>query len=165
MTDSPAETAHDDSEVPAKAPTDRTLLVVLVVIAVLVVAALVAVFARGASPQYEADSPEGVVQRYVTAVMAGDFESARELHVSRHTGGCSPVPAYVSSDARVTLIDTSATFDSTIVTVRISEGYGGPFGGDSGYEDRFELMPVNGKLLVSYAPWMFQVCIDQEVKG
>lgn len=166
MTETPAEAPRDVSGAPAKPKSDRTLLVVLIIVAVLVVAALVAVLARGAAPQYDADSPEGVVQRYVTAVMEGDFESARQLHVSHHTGGCSPVPAYVSSDTRVTLVrGADVAGDLATVTVSINDSYGGPFGGDSAYEDRFELVSWEDSWLITYAPWQFQVCIDQEVRG
>lgn len=158
--DDAPETPRDDGRAGPAAPRqDRTLLVVLAVVALLVVAALVAVFARGATPQYDADSPQGTVQRYVTAVVTGDLDGARELHASKHDD-CDPIPSYVSPDTRVTLVDSTESGDTATVTVRLSYGYDGPFGGDSGYEDRFELAHIGGEWLVSYSPWPFQVCLE-----
>lgn len=159
-----------DSPTPAPAAsgsTDRTtLLVVLVIVAVLVVAALVAVFARGGAQQLDPTTPEGVVQSYATAVLEGDFTAARQLHVaSLSDEGCDPVSAHLSSSTRLTLVNTRISGDSAVVTVNINSGYGGPFGGDSGYQEQFELVqqPGSEAWYISYAPWMFQVCIDQGV--
>ncbi|MBX3093714.1 MAG: hypothetical protein KF680_04120 [Cryobacterium sp.] len=151
----------------ASGSTDRkTLLVVLVIVAVLVVAALVAVFARGGAQQFDPATPEGVVQTYATAVLEGDFDAARELHVaSLSDAGCDPVAAHPSSSTRLTLVDTRVNGDNAVVTVNINSGYGGPFGGDSGYQEQFELtrQPSSGVWRISFAPWMFQVCTDQGV--
>lgn len=161
MSDSPLSTPA------AAGSADRkTLLVVLVIVAVLVVAALVAVFARGGAQQLDPTTPEGVVQSYATAVLEGDFDAARELHVaSLSVEGCDPVSAHPSSSTRLTLVDTRIRGDSAVVTVTIDNGYGGPFGGDSGYREQFELAQQSGSgaWYVSYTPWMFQVCIDQGV--
>lgn len=140
---------------------DRTLPVVLAIVAVLGLVALVAVLVRGAAPQYDPDSPQGAVQRYVSAVVTGDLDEARDLHASKHAGGCDPTSAYVSPDSRVTLIDMNVSGDTATATVRISYGYDGPFGGDSGYEDRFELARVGGEWLVSFSPWPFQICLEE----
>lgn len=159
MTESDApETTLPGGSAPTK---DRTLAVVLTIIAVLGIAALVAVLVRGAAPQYDPDSPQGSVQRYVTAVVTGDLEEARDLHASQHSGGCEPISAYASPDSRVTLVDTTTFDDTATVTVRISYGYDGPFGGDSGYEDRFELAHIDGEWLVSFSPWPFQICLEE----
>ena len=164
MTDTPTGAPPDSPTGATKPTTDRTLVVVLIIIAVLVVAALVAVFARGAAPQHDANSPEGGMQRYVSAVVANDPQTARALHASNLSTGCEPVSAFVSSDTRVTLVDTTEHADFATVTVSIDDGYGGPFGGSSGYQDQFELVPSGESWLVSYAPWLFQVCIDEVVR-
>lgn len=141
------------------------MLVVLLIVAVLVAAALVAVFVRGATPQFDANSPEGVVQRYVTATIQGDFESARELHAMSHSiEGCDPVTAFVAADTRMTLVSGNQSNATATVTVRITDGYGGPFGGDNGYEDRFELAKSGDSWLVTTTPWQFQVCIEEVVR-
>lgn len=164
MTDSPAGAPIDEASIAEKPKADRTLLVVLLIIAVLVIAALVAVFARGATPQYEANSPEGAVQRYVSAVVTNDLRSARELHASKLGSGCEPVSSFVGTDTRVTLIGSTVSGDTATVTVTISDGYGGPFGSDGGYKDRFELVRADDGWLVAYSPWRFQVCVDEVVR-
>lgn len=145
---------------------DRSLLVVLVVVAVVVVAALVAVFARGGAQQLDPASPEGVVQTYATAVLSGDLDTARELSVESHAGSeCEPVSTYVDSGTRVTLVNTLVSDDTAVVNVNVSSGYGGPFGSDSGYQDRFELERLGsaGGWVVTSSPWMFQVCVSERL--
>lgn len=164
MTDSTAGTPITESSGAASPKTDRTLLVVLVIIGVLVVAAVVAVLVRGAAPEFEANSPEGVVQRYVSAVVTDDLQTARDLHASKLGAGCDPVPSFVGTDTRVTLVKSTASGDSATVTVTINDGVAGPFGSDGGYEDGFELVADGDSWLVSYAPWQFQVCVDAVVK-
>ena len=72
------------------------LVALLAGVGLVVVIALVAVFARGGPTQYDADTPEGVVQRYSQAVVDGD--EARRADLCRARGrairasGRSPAP-------------------------------------------------------------------------
>lgn len=156
-----------DSPTPTSAASDsgdrRTLLVVLVIVAVLVVAALVAVFARGATQQLDPGTPQGVVQQYASAVLAGDFDTARELHSADRDSpeACDEWSPSPQSDTRLTLVRTVVTGDRATVTVNITQSYGGPFGGDSGYHDDFALeRSGEGTWYVVQAPWEFQVCSE-----
>lgn len=148
---------------PTKPKPDRSLLVVLIIVAVLVVAALVAVFARGGSQQLDPATPEGVVQTYAKAVMEGELETARNLMAMTHTSvGCEPISAFVSSGTRLTLVNSRVNDENAVVTVTINDGYSGPFGVSSGYEDQFELVRSGaGEWWITYTPWTFQVCMEQ----
>lgn len=151
---------------PAAQGTDRTLVVVLIIVAVLIVAALVAVFARGAAPQFDPSTPEGTVQRYSSAVVANDLETARSLHVaSMSSEGCVPTFGWTTSSLRLALVDTQVSGDNAVVTVTVTQGYAGPFSGDYSYDDRFELERApGGDWFVSVAPWNLQVCeLDEKV--
>lgn len=159
MTTSESESSAPTPAVPPQS-TDRTLVVVLSIVAVLVVAALIAVFARGAAPQFDPSTPEGTVQAYANAVVSNDLEAARAMHVASHTDeGCIPSFGWSTISLRLALVDTQISGDSAVVTVTVTEGYSGPFSGDYSYDDRFELVRGSGgEWFVSVAPWNLQVC-------
>src|SRR5690606_28694876 len=78
---------------PASASTrpDRTLPIILGLIAALVVVAVVVVFTRGAPEQLDPATPEGTVQQYVTAVIDGDHAAAAELLAPAWLNECDPL--------------------------------------------------------------------------
>ena len=63
----------------------RSTLIALIagVVLVVVLIALIAVFARGGPTQFDADTPEGVVQRYSQAVVDGDIADRPDLPRAR----------------------------------------------------------------------------------
>lgn len=138
---------------------DRTLLGILAVIAVLVVVAVVVVFTRGAPQLHEPGTPERTVQEYAAAVIDGDRDAAEDLLAPTGADDCMDSGA-VSTDLRLTLVDTRVHGETATVTVLIASGYSsGPFG-DSGYEyeDAFQLERSGDDWLIASAPWEFMVC-------
>ncbi len=143
----------------------RAVMIALISgIALVVVIALIAVFARSAPTQYDADTPEGVVQRYSQAVVDGDYDAAVGYLVPERADSCVNRRIEVV-DVRVTLLDTTVRGDLATVEVGIAASYGGgPFGSSTyEYEDQFLLQEVEGEWLVVEAPWELAVC--EEVYG
>jgi len=145
---------------------DRILVIILAVIAVLVVAALAVVFTRGQPALLDEATPQGVVQRYSAAVIAGDETAATAYLSQAARTQCVDFERAAKGNLRVTLISTTERALSADVRVLIvvSNG-GGPFG-NSEYEteDVFDLVKTDGKWLVDSAPWQLRVCTGRVVR-
>ncbi|MWB99136.1 hypothetical protein [Agromyces seonyuensis] len=139
---------------------DRTLVVVLAVLAALVVVASVVVFVGGEPEELDPASPEGVVQRYTEAVIDGDEVAARELLIPEDADDCFHLEPYLGEGVRVTLGSTREDDDSADVEVLIVTTYGqGPFGADESQEEaEFRLVRAGGEWRIETAPWTLAVC-------
>ncbi len=138
------------------------LLAVLVggVVAVVVIA-LIIVFARGGPVEFDADTPEGVVQRYSQAVIDGDVDAAMEYLVPEVAESCRRPPA--SADKlRVTLLSTDEHDETARVKVSVAAIYGsGPLGtSEYEYDAIFELERVDGDWAVATTPFELAVCLE-----
>ncbi|WP_269938613.1 hypothetical protein [Arthrobacter sp. HY1533] len=145
---------------------NRTPLILLGITVLLVVAAVVLVFTRGTSATVDPNSPEGVVQSYVTLLLAGDQEQAAALLTAQAANDC-PVGANPGqSNVRVALLSTTLTGSGATVLVSITEtSVRGPFGvGGSGYEDSFTLVPRQDSWAINSAPWPLLACTEAGVK-
>lgn len=145
---------------------DRVLLVIVAAIALLVVVALAVVFTRGGPPVLDESTPQGVVQRYSTAVIEGDAATASTYltpaagSLCRSTQESGPLPS------RVVLISATERGSAALVKVSIVSSYSdGPFG-PSEYEteDRFSLIRTDGNWLVDQAPYPLLLCVGPSVK-
>jgi hypothetical protein len=143
---------------------DRTLLVIIAVIAALVVISLIVVFSRGTSPLLPASTPEGVVQRYSSAVIAGDEDAARDYLVREVRDSCDRNVGETTENLRINLVSTEPRGESVDVRVSLITSYAdsGPFG-SSQYEreDVFELVKEDGEWAIESAPWDLKVCANE----
>jgi hypothetical protein len=144
---------------------DRTLVVVLCVIAALVVVALVVVFSRGAPKLLDAATPAGVVQRYSVAVIDGDEAAAATFLTPAAQADCVRIGATVTDNIRVTLVSTTERAESADVKVSITiSSENGPFGvSQTEFEDVFDLVKQNGSWLIDSAPPVLTVCTSAGV--
>jgi hypothetical protein len=138
----------------AKKP-DRALIGVLSIIGVLIIVSLAVVFSRGAAPLRDEATPEGIVQRYSAAVLAGDERAAAAYLTEGATDACDEFFEPSTARMRVTLVSTTERVESADVTVSITTSYdGGLFGGSEYTEDAtFDLVSVNGDWLIESTPW------------
>jgi hypothetical protein len=139
---------------------DRILLAILSAIALLVVVALAVVFTRGGPEVLDASTPQGVVQRYSTAVIDGDTATANSYLTEAAKSVCRGYYDSGPRPVRVVLISTTERDDSAQVRVSlVSSGGGGPFG-SSEYEmeDRFALVKSGGRWLIEQAPYQLVSC-------
>ena len=145
---------------------DRTLVVILSIIAAVVILALVVVFTRGTPPPLDPATPEGAVQAYTSAVIDGDPDAAIEFLTRDVRDNCDRAEPAPAMDLRLTLVSTKVTGDRAVVRVSIANDYGnGPFGGSSYQtDDTFVLRQDGGDWLVDTAPWQLMVCYNSGIK-
>lgn len=142
---------------------DRSLLVIFAVIAVLVLVSLVAVYSREEPQSLDAETPEGVVQRYSAAVISGDETAALAYLTPEVQKTCERLTDLQVDNLRVVLIST--TERSTSADVRVSsvtsyEG-NGPFGASEFQSERtFDLVTIDGEWLIEGSPWELAVCTN-----
>ena len=122
--------------------------------------ALIAVFSRGTPEMLDADTPEGVVQRYSAAVIDGDELTAAEYLTPESVEDCEESFSDGSESMRVTLVSTTVRDESADVRVSITTTYGSrPFGvSESEFVDDFDLVRVDGAWLIDTAPWPLTIC-------
>jgi hypothetical protein len=140
---------------------DRTLLIILGVIVVLVGVSLAVVFARGEPEVLDADTPEGVVQRYAAAVISGDETAAQEYLVPEVVASCERFGDLQTDNLRVVLVETTERDTSADVRVSIVTTYegNGLFGSSEFASERtFDLVTVDGVWLIETSPWELAVC-------
>jgi hypothetical protein len=142
---------------------DRTLIVIVSLIAAVVVLALIVVFTRGAPAALDPATPEGVVQSYSQAVIAGDRAAALDLLTADVRENCDRAEPYATTGLRVTLISTNVTGDNALVRVTISSNSGGGAFGGSDYESEstFSLTKEGGAWRLNTAPWELTLCYNQ----
>ncbi|GAB3133602.1 hypothetical protein [Marisediminicola antarctica] len=145
---------------PAGPRRDRALWAIVSVIAALVIVALVVVLTRGAPELLDADTPEGVVQRYSAAVIAGDERGATEYLSPDVADDCDPFGSATTENLRVALVSTTQRDDTADVRVSITTIYeNGPFGIDEQeFQDDFDLVSIDGTWLIEGAPWPLTIC-------
>lgn len=133
---------------------DRTLIVMVSAIAVLVLIALAVIFSHREPQLLDPGTPAGVVQRYSSAVIEGDTETAHSLLTDEARRRCGSY-SQPSQSTRVVLISTTEGADSTTVKVSIvrSLADSGPFE-PSEYETdgTFFLVKSDGGWMVDRAP-------------
>jgi hypothetical protein len=144
------------------APRSRVpLIVLLAAIALVVVIALIAVLARSAPPEYDRDTPEGIVQLYSQAVVDGDVQEALTYLVPDVADACERLSPN-ADDTRVTLVSSDEADDTARVEVIVTEVYGSGLLGRDEYDsdERFELRRIEGDWLIETAPWQLAVCVE-----
>jgi hypothetical protein len=141
---------------------DRTLLVILSIIAALVVIALAVVFLRGTPGVLDRATPEGIVQAYSTAVIDGDRAAAKEFLAKDLRDNCETVEPGLTGGMRVTLVSSTVRTDSATVRVSVVTNYGnGPFGSSESESDAaFDLVNEGGSWAIANAPWQLTLCYN-----
>ncbi|TFC19545.1 hypothetical protein E3O19_02635 [Cryobacterium algoritolerans] len=139
---------------------DRSLILILGVIAALVIVALAVVFTRGEPAPLDPGTPAGVVQLYSAAVLAGDEQTAAGYLIAGRLDTCDKVDPGPLDGIRLSLASTTVRENSAAVTVSIvTSTDNGPFGA-SEYEneDVFDLVRVDGRWRIDGAPWQLSIC-------
>lgn len=142
---------------------DRSLVIVIGVVAVLVVIALIVVFTRPTAERADESTPAGAVQRYAEAVIAGDLDTARGLLTSELQSACEETDPGSLSDVRLVLSKTTERDRTADVEVEVVNSSTGGLFGPSEYrsEERFGLVEEDGRWAIEAAPWQFTICTEQ----
>lgn len=135
---------------------DRPTLVVAAAVVLVVAAALIALGASPDPPALDPGSPEGIVQRYVQAVLNGDERAA----VGYLAGPCEPAGAPELDEVRVTLRDVVVHDGTADVEVGITTVFGDPPLGRSEFTEEavFDLVRSDERWLIEGVPWQVDVC-------
>lgn len=151
-------------------PTRWLIGVALVVVALLGLSVAVAVLRPGASSvALPADTPEGVVQRYIQAVQEQDYPLAHSYYSTRLRQTCTideiaNQARWISEDAgnrRIELVETRPMSDGrTQVRVRIIEvNVSPPFGVDEySHEEWYVLVSESGNWRLDSPAWPVTFC-------
>ena len=128
--------------------------------------ALIAVFARGGPTQLDADTPEGVVQRYSQAVVDGDVPTALTYLVPEVADVVRTACRRAPMTCRLTLLETTERDDTA--RVRGARRHGVRIGSvrrrtSTRAKGSFDLVKVGGDWLIETAPWQLAVCEDSGV--
>ena len=136
-------------------------MIAALVLVSLVLVSLVVSFARGEPEARNADTPEGVVQRYSTAVVSGDETSALTYLTPEVQNTCERFSDLQVDNLRVCVIATTERSTSADVRVSIVNNYGGngSFGASECASERtFDLVLVDGQWRSEGSPWELAVC-------
>lgn len=142
--------------------TRRPNLVVAAVVGFVAVLALVAAIVSAArrAPTYEPGTPVAVVQRYLTAVIDADHETAAaQLSADSPCTADDFDRAFLPDRVRAVLRDSRIDGDSAEVRVDVIRSAGGPFD-LSEYSEKvvFRLTRAGGAWLITGSPWPMYEC-------
>lgn len=143
----------------AAAPNRVLAVLVGVVVLLAVVAGVVA--SQRQAPVLDRDSPEGVTQAYVQAVIDGDHLAAADL--LSPSSGCDLADvsqAYLPEAVRVVLESAEVEGDQAVVVLRVTDRYSdGPFGSSEySHTERVTLAREGGTWLVTGSSWLLPTC-------
>ncbi|WP_345473318.1 hypothetical protein QMQ05_04310 [Glutamicibacter ectropisis] len=140
-------------------------LITLVAVSVgLIILAAIVVSLRPAPPLRDADTPVGVVQRYVLAYQSADLATAQGLvENGKDKQDCNYYEPQKAS-AQVNLLREVTTNRSATITVSITYATDGallidPFEA----QENFELAIIDGAWLITTAPWQMSLCTKEEL--
>ena len=134
-------------------------LLALVIGAISVLAIFVVLTANQETKQLDPGTPEGVVQKYLSSVIAGDFESA--LKNLEPTSKCEPEDldrSYFPQDIRVNLISSTNTSTGAIVKISLEFPTGGPLGDVYTEEHTIRLVQSGSTWFITGIPWPMYDC-------
>lgn len=108
---------------------------------------------------YTSNSPEGVVQSYLKAVIEGKHDKAASFFSTESECDASDIDrAYVSDSIRVNLVNTEIEGDSAYVKIEANMNSGALF--DDGYTEphTYRLKRENGNWRLAGIPWPVWDC-------
>jgi len=131
-----------------------------IVVAAISIVALIAVMAvKEATPQLDADTPEGTVQQYLESVTDRDFNSAITYLATDSKCEIEDFDqAYIDDSVRVSLLDTTITTNLASVRVSIENSSNDPFGGAYTEAQTFHLTKSDTGWRISGIPWPTYQC-------
>lgn len=138
----------------------RVLAGVVGLVAVLAFVAVLVTVAGGPT-DYDPDSPEGVVQAYVEAVVDGDHREAAALLAEESPCGLDDLDEwFFDADVRVVLREVRIEGDDADVAVSIAESPAGSVfaGAERFRRHTFRLVGGPGQWQVSGTPWPMVEC-------
>lgn len=138
---------------------NRVLAVLVGAVVLLAVLAGVVIGNR-AAPDLDPRTPEGVVQEYLKAVIAGNYPVA--VGLLSPSSGCDAADlasGYAPGSARIVLDNTAVNGDHAVVTVEVTEGTGGgPFESGYAHAERITVQRAGAGWQITGSPWLLSSC-------
>ncbi|MET0564883.1 MAG: hypothetical protein ABW021_00360 [Acidimicrobiia bacterium] len=133
---------------------------VLPVVGSVAVVALVVIGLNRSPDQFDPASPEGTVQSYVAALVAGDFESAATFWAEDDCLPASIEPTEGAPDISATLVSVDENDAEATVVIGITNNASDPLNGISEYQEWFTLVKDEGGWKIRQPSWPYydQVC-------
>lgn len=157
MSDPTPSRPGSDSGGKARSSERRLLLWSGVALGVLVV--LAAAFSFIGDAELDPGTPEGVVQDYVRAVIAGDRPAARSYLADELDGCGTRFPRYLADQAyRIEWLDTTLGEGEAWVTVSVAGSDPGIFGGNRSETYEFRLISEAGGWRITHQEWPWYEC-------
>jgi hypothetical protein len=133
---------------------------VLPAVGVAVVIGLVAIGLNREPEQFDPATPEGTVQSYITALAAGDFDTAASYWSDQ---GCVPEsiePTGGAPDISATLVSVEGNDQETTVIIGITENLTDPVNGIYEHNEWFTLVMEDDRWKIVPPPWPYydQMC-------
>lgn len=133
---------------------------VLPVVGSVAVVALVVIGLNRSPDQFDPASPEGTVQSYVAALVAGDFETAATFWAEDDCLPASIEPTEGAPDISATLVSVDENDAEATVVIGITNNASDPLNGISEYQEWFTLVKDEGGWKIRQPSWPYydQVC-------
>lgn len=133
---------------------------VLPVVGSVAVVALVVIGLNRSPDQFDPASPEGTVQSYVAALVAGDFESAATFWAEDDCLPASIEPTEGAPDISATLVSVDENDAEATVVIGITNNASDPLNGIYEYQEWFTLVKDEGGWKIRQPSWPYydQVC-------
>lgn len=163
MNDSTA--AQPDRDAPEAARSSQRRLLAWSGVALAALIILAAVFSFGGDTELDPDMPEGVVQDYLRAVIAGDRREARSYLAAELDGCGTRFPRYLADEAfRIQWQDTTVDEGSAWVTVSVARSAQGIFDSYRPEIYEFRLSPEPAGWRITHQEWPWYECSADYVK-
>lgn len=133
---------------------------VLPVVGSVAVVALVVIGLNRSPDQFDPASPEGTVQSYVAALVAGDFETAATFWAEDDCLPASIAPTEGAPDISATLVSVDENDAEATVVIGITNNASDPLNGIYEYQEWFTLVKDEGGWKIRQPSWPYydQVC-------
>lgn len=161
----PAARKQDNGAMETKQMRKSNRLLAAMAIGLVALIAVAAVFVAVRDPAtFDPDTPEGVTQAYVVAVLDDDAEAAHALLTPELQLRCDvddlEYSYYGREDRRITLVESDINGDEAKIDVKFRVTYDeGLFGyTESSHEETFKLARSDGAWRIAQAPWPYYRC-------
>lgn len=137
----------------------QKILSAIIVFTILLAAAAALLSASKPKVQYSVNSPEGVVQRYLEAVIDGRNERAAEFFASNSSCGAADIDrSWIPESLRINLAESDIEGNQAFIELAIDISSGGPF--DDYYTEthNFRLIRESEGWRILGIPWPLYNC-------
>lgn len=142
----------------SKRSPNQVLAVIVALIAVIAVVVVVISLNRPGA-NYDKNSPEGVVQSYLSAVFDGNYDEAENYFEENSKCEASDLDrAYITKNIRVDLLDTDITDDKARIKIQIEYPSGAPLDNYYTEEQVFRLVDEADQWKIAGIPWPLYDC-------